>query len=148
MKTFNFKTNSNDFNDTIDTNKINENVLRNFLNDSVTNKYPWLESTPKYASSDNYYGTCNGCPFAKSTNGHKNTYIYLDNNDISVDHDDYDFMIGNTPVRVFDDFVQVGYDIVPRKYFPLELYMDNNRRALKRTVIEIIIKIKTHKFLF
>lgn len=56
----------------------------------------------------------------------------------------YDFKdIFGRPVKIFDDFIQIGYDIIPRHN---SSYFYNIKPETKKTVIDIIIKIKNNKW--
>lgn len=69
------------------------------------------------------------------------TYITLNNGNFSIARDNYDFMIGDTPVKFYDRFVQVGLELIPRDVFPMCPFYNGNRNVVNKTVIEIIIKI-------
>jgi|WetSurMetagenome_2_1015567.scaffolds.fasta_scaffold00080_63 hypothetical protein len=145
MKEYTFKVENkgNNSNNISDNNALNEMLLTN-----IFNKYPYMDTNknmnliPKYNLED-IIGIF-GDPH-KTTNKDKDLYIYFEGNNFTEGHDDYDFMLGNTPVKDRGDFVQVGYDLIPRKYFPMSLYMNSNHRIVNREVIDIIIKIKKHK---
>lgn len=53
---------------------------------------------------------------------------------------DYKDMFGR-PVKIFDDFVQIGYDIIPRKD---SYYFTNMKPEMKKTIIDIVIKVKNN----
>lgn len=53
---------------------------------------------------------------------------------------DYDYKdVFGTPVKIFDNFVQIGYDIIPISRGSL----DHLKKETKKKVIEITINIKT-----
>lgn len=52
---------------------------------------------------------------------------------------DYDFEdIFGTPIKIFDNFIQIGYEVIPIKHGSLD-YLKSNT---KKTIIDITIKIK------
>lgn len=52
----------------------------------------------------------------------------------------YDFMIGDTPVKVYSDFVQVGNRIIP-KYTKASLFKDMSKKE-KIRIYELCLKVK------
>lgn len=60
----------------------------------------------------------------------------------SYDTDTYDFkMIDGTPVKIFDDEIQIGYDLIPLNAFTLDLYNKLSAES-KKSIIDIYINIK------
>ena len=54
---------------------------------------------------------------------------------------DYDFEDEfGTPIKIFDNFVQIGYEIIPIKYGSL----NHLKPTTKKTIIDIVIKIKNN----
>jgi|WetSurMetagenome_2_1015567.scaffolds.fasta_scaffold03396_6 hypothetical protein len=159
MKKFTFKLDKG--NNSINRNA--ENDLSSFVANNIINKYPFIAGID-LNREDNIFGRnsfnkCDVCPFnntciynnvhrAPKINGSDNMYIYLKDGEWYTGRDDYDFLWDGVPVKIHNDYVQVGYDIVPRSYFPTDIYFNGNPRMINRTVIEIIIKIKKHSSLF
>lgn len=57
---------------------------------------------------------------------------------------DYDFRdIFGRPVKIFSDFVQVGYEIIPRNNAS---YFVNIEPEKKKTIIDIVIKVKKNNW--
>lgn len=57
-------------------------------------------------------------------------------------YDDYDYITEfGTPVKIYNDFVQVGYNIIPRNNIH---FLKGLRPAEKKQIINIIIKIKNY----
>lgn len=56
----------------------------------------------------------------------------------------YDFRdIFGQPVKIFSDFIQVGYDIIPRND---TYYFNNLTPDKKKTIIDIVIKVKKNNW--
>lgn len=60
----------------------------------------------------------------------------------SSECDTYDFMmIDGTPVKIFSDEIQIGYDLIPLNDFTLDMYNKLSAES-KKSVVDIYIKIK------
>ena len=145
MKIYTFKTN----------NKENNNIstLKNNIFNSYKNKYDWWGTLN---NNNINYNTLNNLIYSRNHNIVKKpkvTYmfdvnnipfnVYLNNKYVDyldpIEEDDYDLMINNVPVKVFDSFIQYGYELIPFKN--ADLY-----HSPKKTIIDIITTIKIKKY--
>lgn len=119
--------------------------LKTDINNGYTEKYSWwnlLKGKPKKTNK-----TYTFIPTYDSYNTYDNKKLYtffINNlNDYTPSYDDYDFELGDgTPVKIYSDFIQVGYDIIPRNSFT---YFADLTPKKKKTIIEIITKITIKK---
>lgn len=66
------------------------------------------------------------------------------NNKNNIIEDDYDFLLSDgTPVKLFSDEIQIGYDIIPLNNFTLALYNKLSKEQ-RNKITEIYIYIKKH----
>lgn len=121
---------------------IPKNNVENYkesLMDRVINAYPWMigkkkEEETKYNVNINFSNdTLTDDAFITAMHW-LNDYA-----ESGIFTSDYDFTdIFGTPVKIFHNFVQIGYDIIP--IAPGSL--NHLKKETKKTVMEIIIKIK------
>ena len=152
MKEYSFTVENNKGNK-LSSNNFEDNILNEMILNNILNKYPYMATKKTYTTPK--------CPFEKecvfgditnvfgnpykTINKNDNFYIYFDGRNFVEGHDDYDFMLNGTPVKDRGQFVQVGYNLIPREYFPTSLYLGGNHRIVNSDVIDIIIKIKNKK---
>jgi len=134
MKTYNFKINKSTKKNT--TNVIND-MNKSFL-DAIFNFAPYLKpktekktidvffTKPKDLSDNlNFY---KACEFLSKYNSGKDEY-------------DYELADG-TPVRIFDDEIQIGYDVIPFDYILTpSKYAQFFTPKKKKLIIDIAIKM-------
>lgn len=116
---------------------------KNILADKILNAYPWLGKKKEDKEIfDYYYLDTISCPA-----GTKCPFNISDLEDeffkfmsaLSVTAKDYDFEDEfGTPIRIFDNFVQIGYDVIP--ITPGSL--NHLKPKTKKTIIDITIKLK------
>lgn len=125
--------------------KINEsdiNELKNNIYNSYSNKYSWWDTL----SNDN-----NKMKNLFKKIGYESELNLKDTNDlfdIIIDfgkiktpkYDTYDFLINGIPVKIYDTYIQYGYDLIP-KYNDSSLYS----KPTKKIIIDIVTKIKINK---
>lgn len=139
-----------------------------YLTPDYENKPKWAYKDISYAGPEDGIGFglsryndvtyCGKCPFNNSVfNNIPKVNIYddfneamrmLDNfakpkNPFYKPNYDYKDMFGR-PVKVYDNFIQVGYDIIPKYITPK--YYENISEEIKITITDITISIK--KFMF
>ncbi len=126
--------------------KNNDNKYKNSLADKVLNAYPWLGGKKKNKTTfdfclhdshskpnDKYYTADNF-----NTDDLEKEFFNIIST-MSPLAKDYDFEDEfGTPIRIFDNFVQIGYDIIP--IIPGSL--NHLKPKTKKTIIDIVIKIK------
>lgn len=136
-------------------------TFKESMMDKVLNAYPWLagNTKPKKCNSIVYdlitisnpcgitaasATTCKGCPFYKETVLTWEEEFFNALAAIKSYAKDYDFEddFGN-PVRIFDNFIQVGYDIIPIAPGSLNYLKPKE----KKTIIDITIKVKKNGWL-
>lgn len=54
--------------------------------------------------------------------------------------DTYDFIIDGTPIKIFSDEIQIGYDLIPLNKLTKSFY-DSLKESTKKTIIDIYIEI-------
>lgn len=126
----------------------NANTYKESLADKMLNAYPWLGGKKEKKTTFDLY-MIDSIP--------NNTY-YTANDFLSNKYDledeffkalaglssfakDYDFEDEfGTPIRIFDNFVQIGYEIIP--IIPGSL--NHLKPKTKKTIIDITIKIKNN----
>ena len=57
---------------------------------------------------------------------------------------DYDFKYFGQPVKVFDNYVQIGYDIIPRNN--VRFYLSSLPEKSINNITNVIVKINNYKF--
>lgn len=144
MKTYTFKksTKKNFINNNIDkmnalfTKKIKE--FAPYLNSSNNNTPKSINIT--YKTTPNYTKTLD---FIEANNILFNYFKFKTFLEKSI-YDDYDFELEDgTPVKIFDDEIQIGYDLIPIKYFANpETYLFGLEPKKKKMIIDIAIKLK------
>lgn len=134
-------------------------IYKESLMDKVLNAYPWLAGKSKPKSSITYdllaisnpcgitgisATTCKNCPFYKESALTWEDEFFNALAAIKNYAKDYDFEddFGN-PVRIFDNFIQVGYDIIPIAPGSLNYLKPKE----KKTIIDITIKVKKNGWL-
>lgn len=141
--TFNLKNNSNNkhsYNNS-------EYELKSIIANNIANKYSWLGAPASYTYTTTTY--------KKPTFFNLDTIDYIKAINILDDYaakkynkqyltfsnsiDEYDFEIDGTPVRIFDDMIQIGYHMIPRN-MPSSYYI-NLSPEIKKIIIDITIKI-------
>ena len=144
----------------------NSNNLKSYLTNNAKKAFPWLFSSSYSNTRDfinEYYGplaktnfttsrnnVCYNCPFAKSVNKSKydlddlDSAIYkLQNYRNNHDVDDYDYSLFGVPVKVYQNFIQIGYTIIPKdKYGHLMIVAIPKEE--RTTIIDIITKIELY----
>lgn len=126
----------------------NTNNFKESLAEKFLNAYPWLGSPKKGKTTADLHLLNN-----ISTNLSYTANDFLSNKynledeffkaiaGINSFAKDYDFEDEfGTPIRIFDNFVQIGYDIIPIKSGSLN-YL---KPKTKKTIINITIKIKNN----
>lgn len=74
------------------------------------------------------------CAFLATYNPHKYTF--------DTGKDEYDFELPDgTPVRFFDDEIQIGYDLIPLTHFTNTKYFDMFTPENKKIIIDIAVKL-------
>ena len=129
MKKYTFTLPKNNYN--------SANEYKNGLMDRVINAYPWMTGKKKEEPAYNIYVKYDD---RKLYDEFADAMLWLnDYAEKGAFSADYDFtdMFG-TPIKIFHNFVQIGYDIIP--IAPGSL--DHLKKETKKTVMEIIIKIK------
>lgn len=138
MKTYTFKVNNN--------NKDSYNIsdLKKDIYNAYSDKYDWWGMlNPKYTKKNN-------------SNNDITIDIALpkDYSNITVDdaidallchnttQDDYDYIISGIPVKIYDTYIQYGYDIIPIDYANIFAAF---KKPTKKIIIDIITKIKINK---
>lgn len=137
-----------------------ESTKKNFINSSIDNMNalftkkikefaPYLNSsnnnTPKsiniiYKETPEITKTID---FIEANNILFNYFKFKTFSEKSI-YDDYDFELKDgTPVKIFDDEIQIGYDLIPIKYFANpKLYLFGLEPKKKKLIIDIAIKLK------
>lgn len=118
-------------------NNYNYNNLKSYLNNNAKKAFPWLfngDYTDTRDFINTYYAPyskkefskrvfnncpCYNCPFKETNNDYTlddlDDAIYkLQNYKTKYDLDNYDYKILGMPVKVYQNFVQIGYNIIPR----------------------------------
>lgn len=141
--TFNLKNNSNNkhsYNNS-------EYELKSIIANNIANKYSWLSAPASYTYTTTTYKkpmffNLDTIDYIKAINilddyaAKKYNKQYLTFSD-SID--EYDFEIDGTPVRIFDDMIQIGYHMISRN-MPNSYYI-NLSPEIKKIIIDITIKI-------
>ena len=118
------------------------NNLKNDVYNSYGDKYDWwnkLNSSKKDKTIifNNYYHPTTSIDYLTKAFDIIHNYRLL-----SIPKDNYDFIINDIPVKIYDTYIQYGYDIIP-------LNSNNNyysySEPTKKIIIEIITKIKINK---
>ena len=124
--------------------KSNIKSNKDILADKILNAYPWLSGKKEEKETlDIYLIDSISCPIGK-----KSTLLTLDDlenefftfaKNYSNLAKDYDFEDEfGTPIRIFDNFVQIGYEVIP--IVPGSL--NHLKPKTKKTIIDITIKLK------
>ena len=124
--------------------KSNIKSNKDILADKILNAYPWLSGEKEEKETlDIYLIDSISCPIGK-----KSTLLTLDDlenefftfaRNYSSLAKDYDFEDEfGTPIRIFDNFVQIGYEVIP--IVPGSL--NHLKPKTKKTIIDITIKLK------
>lgn len=146
MIKYTFKTIKNNSNNINYSYNNSEYELKSIIANNIASKYPWFGAP----ASSTYITTTYKKPlflnfdtdYLKAINilddyaAKKYNKKYLT---FSDGIDEYDFEIDGTPVRIFDDMIQIGYHIIPRN-MPKSYYI-NLSPEIKKTIINITIKI-------
>lgn len=128
----------------------NTNNYKETLADKVLNAYPWLggKKEKTTTSYDLYlYETVSPNYTYTASDFLSNKYNLEDEffkalAKISSFAKDYDFEDEfGTPIRIFDNFVQIGYEVIPITPGSLN-YL---KPKTKKTIIDITIKIKNNR---
>ena len=129
---------------------------------------PRVERGIQYASADDYIVFDSSATFdvdwAKSSDLSESTKRYIPVYDLYTDFNsainklesyarakcpffsepDYDFKYFGQPVKVFDNYVQIGLNIIPRKN--TRAYLSALPGATIDSITEVIVKINNYKF--
>ena len=134
MKTYNFKINKSTKKNT--TNVIND-MNKSFL-DAILDFAPYLKPEKKTNTIDVFLNKSKD--LSDSFNFYKACEILSKYNS---GKDEYDYELADgTPVRVFDDEIQVGYDVIPLNWFLTpDKYTSFFTPKKKKLIIDIAIKI-------
>lgn len=69
---------------------------------------------------------------------------FLSKKNYNIPEDDYDFLLSDgTPVKLFSDEIQIGFDLLPLNAFTASLY-DQLSKENKKQIKEIYIYIEKH----
>lgn len=115
-----------------------KDIYKEKLMNRVINAYPWMIEEKKEEPKYDMYVTASGNWFTDAVFCSSMEWLgeYAKHNSLS---DEYDFEdIFGTPIKIFNNFVQIGYDIIP--IAPGSL--NHLKKETKKTVLEILIKIK------
>lgn len=124
------------------------NNYKESLADKILNAYPWLggKTEPKTEIIDLYLSD-NTIPKFYTVNDFLTNKYNLESeffkalNSLSSYAKDYDFEDEfGTPIRIFDNFVQIGYEVIPITPGSLN-YL---KQKTKKTIIDITVKIKNN----
>lgn len=161
MKKFTMTIDKNDYTNT--RSAVDNDYVRDMIYNNMIKKHPYFGSNtnsvdnvifmanPYVAATDTSYNPIASPYSIFDTDVVKNNgdiFLVLKDNKFNIVRDDYDFRIGNTPVKIYDKYVQVGYNIIPRDEFPRTVFLNHNHRYINKTVIDIIIKVKKTSLLF
>ena len=145
----------------------NYNNLKNYLNNNAKKSFPWLFSGDYNDTRDfidTYYGPytkknfnnikfnncpCYNCPF----NSCKKSSYDIDDLDDAIyklqcfnsknNITDYDYKLFGMPVKVYQNFIQIGYNIIPRDEFG-HIMIDCIPKEEYKTIINIITTINIY----
>lgn len=153
--TFTLKKNNNSF----DNNYNAESTLKTILASNLADKYSWF-AAPKAAPtrtkviyvnnpSINSYSSV---PTFKTYYDFDSDYLkainLLDNYGkrygTYTNRDEYDYEIDGTPVRIWDNMMQIGYHIIPTN--ASSTYYIGLKPAVKKLIVDITIKISNHNY--
>lgn len=102
--------------------KTDKNYLDNLLNDAYKKFLPWMKTSKKedkkeyiileIPEPDLTYKPINVTPYALNLEWNKAATRLLE---IAyyLDHPSYDYMIGDTPIKIHGNYIQVGSTIIP-----------------------------------
>lgn len=149
MKKYTFKI-DNTAKTTINPSNTYSEIIDNIISSNVIKNNPWfatIEETPKRKKNININIDITRKP--------KKTYTYnsIDYGDIfdmikfiydyKCEKPSYDFKLpGGTPVKMFSDEIQIGYDLIPLTGFTRAIY-DSLSESSRKRIIDIYIDI-TH----
>lgn len=127
-------------------NTISANTYKESLADKILNAYPWLDSKKDTKKEIiDLYMISNPIPKFYTANDFLTNKYNLESEffnaltSLSSYAKDYDFKDEfGTPIRIFDNFVQIGYEVIPITPGSLN-YL---KPKTKKTIIDITVKIK------
>lgn len=144
MKTYNFKFNNksdNNSNSTLYFTSVYKTPQQN-IHDTIVNniivKHPYLD--PDYNVNKFNYSFA-GLSKSKSIVNQLIDSINALSNHNYFEKDDYDFEFAGLPVKVYDTFIQVGYDLIPINASDAFFYGFTPKK--KKIIIDIIIKVNS-----
>lgn len=147
MIKYTFKTIKNNSNNSNYSYNNSEYELKSIIAKNIANKYSWLGAPASYTyitttykkpsffdiDTTNYIKAINILDDYAAKKYNKQYLTFSDG------IDEYDFEIDGTPVRIFDDMIQIGNHMIAKNMSPT--YYVNLNPTIKKTILEIIIKI-------
>lgn len=132
-----------------------ENQYKSFLIDNILKKNPWFmekkETKPTF-KLENFISSIDLSNYSYDYNNYNSNVVeddfinliagmknYIDLNPFGKGYD-FKNMFGE-PVKIFDDFIQIGYEIIPVKSGMFSFL----KPKTKKIVIDILIKVKSTK---
>lgn len=132
-----------------------ENQYKSFLIDNILKKNPWFmekkETKPTF-KLENFISSIDLSNYTYDYNNYNCNIVeddfinliagmknYIDLNPFDKGYD-FKNMFGE-PVKIFDDFIQIGYEIIPIKSGMFSFL----KPKTKKIVIDILIKVKSTK---
>lgn len=132
-----------------------ENQYKSFLIDNILKKNPWFmekKETKPIFKLENFISSIDLSNYSYDYNNYNSNIVeddfinliagmknYIDLNPFDKD---YDFKnIFGEPVKIFDNFIQIGYEIIPVKSGMFSFL----KPKTKKIVIDILIKVKSTK---
>lgn len=120
----------------------NSSYLKSLIANSLADKYSWFNDTPSttYISTNHYtptysdYGKALSILDNYAAKKYNKKYLSFSNY-----YDEYDFEIDGTPIRIFDDMIQIGNHMIAKN--ASSNYYNNLSPSLKKIIINITIKI-------
>lgn len=154
MKTYTFKINKTNNNTISNSNNIDS--LKNTIINNLARKYSWFDA-PASSATTVYFGPASSGAIDSLyrsfnfDNDYAKALSILDNygkkNYHSSDFvDEYDFEIDGTPVRIFDNMIQIGYHLIPKS--AASSYYFAMKPEIKKLIIDVTIKITKTGFKF
>ena len=135
MKTYTFNIEKNN-NSAYDINSLKSDIYNSF-----DKKYDWWKTLNEDYKSFTKAKTIinNLTDYSDIINALDIIYNY---HEITIPKDNYDFIIDDTPVKIYDSYIQYGYTLIPiDNIYNISLY----NKPTKKIIIDIVTKIKINK---